>query len=31
MLERQTGSLPLSRAPDPREMGDGLTDPTRST
>lgn len=29
-LERQTGSLPLSRTPDAREMGDGLTDPTRS-
>jgi hypothetical protein len=29
-LERQTGSLPISRAPDAREMGDGLTDPTRS-
>ncbi|MCP1470976.1 MFS family permease [Sphingobium sp. OAS761] len=28
-LERQTGSLPLSRAPDAREMGHGLTDPTR--
>lgn len=31
MLERQTGSLPLSRAPDPREMGDPMTDPTRSS
>jgi len=30
-LERQTGSLPISRAPDAREMGDGLTDPTRSS
>ncbi|MBA4090597.1 MULTISPECIES: MFS transporter [Sphingomonadaceae] len=30
MLERQTGSLPISRAPDPREMGDPMTDPTRS-
>ncbi|BAV64297.1 MFS transporter [Sphingobium cloacae] len=31
MLERQTGSLPFSRAPDPREMGDPMTDPTRSS
>ncbi|MEG8221075.1 MFS transporter [Sphingomonas sp. HH69] len=31
MLERQTGSLPLSRAPDPREMADAMTDPTRSS
>jgi MFS family permease len=31
MLERQTGSLPISRAPDPREMGDAMTDPTRSS
>lgn len=30
MLERQTGSLPMGRAPDPREMGDAMTDPTRS-
>jgi MFS family permease len=28
-LERQTASLPISRAPDAREMGDGLADPTR--
>lgn len=28
-IERQTGSLPISRGPDAREMGDGLTDPTR--
>ena len=31
MLERQTGSLPISRAPDPREMADAMTDPTRSS
>jgi MFS family permease len=31
MLERQTGSLPLSRQADPREMGDPMTDPTRSS
>lgn len=31
MLERQTGSLPLGRAPDAREMGDPMTDPTRSS
>ncbi|WP_022682879.1 MFS transporter [Sphingobium bisphenolivorans] len=31
MLERQTGSLPLGRFADPREMGDPLTDPTRSS
>ena len=31
MLERQTGSLPISRAPDSREMGDPMTDPTRSS
>ncbi len=30
-LERQTGSLPLSRAPDAREMGEGWIDPTRSS
>ncbi|WP_031310304.1 MFS transporter [Sphingobium sp. C100] len=30
-LERQTGSLPISRAPDPREMGEGWIDPTRSS
>lgn len=30
-LERQTGSLPISRAPDAREMGDAMTDPTRSS
>jgi MFS family permease len=28
-LERQTASLPIGRAPDAREMGDGLADPTR--
>jgi len=31
MLERQTGSLPLGRSADPREMGDPMTDPTRSS
>ena len=31
MLERQTGSLPISRAPDAREIGDPMTDPTRSS
>ncbi|WP_242124593.1 MFS transporter [Sphingobium sp. Sx8-8] len=31
MLERQTGSLPLARSADPREMGDPMTDPTRSS
>lgn len=31
MLERQTGSLPISRAPDSREMSDPMTDPTRSS
>lgn len=31
LLERQTGSLPLSRFADPREMGDPMTDPTRSS
>ncbi len=31
MLERQTGSLPISRAPDAREMGEPMTDPTRSS
>lgn len=30
-LERQTGSLPLSRSPDAREMGEGWIDPTRSS
>ncbi len=30
MLERQTGSLPVSRSPDAREMGDPMTDPIRS-
>jgi len=30
MIERQTGSLPATRAPDPREMADAMTDPTRS-
>ncbi len=30
MLERQTGSLPISRGPDSREMGEPMTDPTRS-
>ncbi|MFB0872758.1 MULTISPECIES: MFS transporter [unclassified Sphingobium] len=28
-IERQTASLPISRGPDAREMGGGLTDPTR--
>ncbi|KFG89743.1 ABC transporter permease [Sphingobium herbicidovorans NBRC 16415] len=31
MLERQTGSLPIGRMPDVREMGDPMTDPTRSS
>ena len=31
MIERQTGSLPISRTPDPREIGDPITDPTRSS
>ena len=31
MLERQTGSLPISRMPDVREMDDPMTDPTRSS
>jgi hypothetical protein len=31
MLERQTGSLPISRMPDVRELGDPMTDPTRSS
>ena len=31
MLERQTGSLPIGRTPDPREMDDPMTDPTRSS
>ncbi|HWW65903.1 MAG TPA: MFS transporter [Sphingomonadaceae bacterium] len=31
MIERQTGSLPFSRTPGPREMADPLTDPTRSS
>lgn len=31
MLERQTGSLPVGRSPDPREMDDPMTDPTRSS
>jgi MFS family permease len=30
-LERQTASLPLSRSPDAREMGEGWIDPTRSS
>lgn len=30
MIERQTGSLPVSRLSTPREMADPLTDPTRS-
>jgi len=30
-IERQTGSLPIGRAPGPREMAEPLTDPTRST
>lgn len=31
MLERQTGSLPLARSTDPREMDDPMTDPLRSS
>ncbi len=31
MLERQTGSLPIGRMPDVREMDDPMTDPTRSS
>jgi MFS family permease len=31
MIERQTGSLPVSRLPTPREMADPMTDPTRSS
>ena len=31
MIERQTGSLPLGREPDPREMDDPMTDPNRSS
>jgi MFS family permease len=30
MIERQVASLPITRAPDPREMADAMTDPTRS-
>ncbi|MDB5687283.1 MAG: transporter [Rhizorhabdus sp.] len=30
MIERQTGSLPVTRASDPREMAEPMTDPTRS-
>ncbi|MGN5374911.1 MAG: MFS transporter [Sphingomonas hengshuiensis] len=30
MIERQTGSLPVTRLPGPREMADPMTDPTRS-
>lgn len=30
MIERQIASLPFTRAPDPREMADAMTDPTRS-
>jgi len=30
MIERQTGSLPITRAPDPREMAEPMTDATRS-
>lgn len=30
MIERQTGSLPITRLPGPREMADPMTDPTRS-
>jgi MFS family permease len=30
MIERQVASLPFTRAPDPREMADAMTDPTRS-
>jgi MFS family permease len=31
MIERQTGSLPATRALDPREMADPMTDPSRSS
>lgn len=31
MLERQTGSLPIGRMSDVREMDDPMTDPTRSS
>ncbi|AGH51123.1 major facilitator superfamily protein [Sphingomonas sp. MM-1] len=31
MIERQTGSLPWTRAPGAREMADPMTDPTRSS
>ena len=30
-IERQTGSLPISRAPDAREMSDNWIDPTRAS
>lgn len=30
-IERQTGSLPSTRAPDAQDMADPLTDPTRSS
>ena len=30
MIERQTGSLPFGRSPQPYEMEDPMTDPTRS-
>ncbi|SDD69525.1 Predicted arabinose efflux permease, MFS family [Sphingomonas sp. YR710] len=31
MIERQTGSLPATRALDPHEMAEPMTDPTRSS
>ncbi len=31
MIERQTGSLPVTRLPSSREMADPMTDPTRSS
>ncbi|MGE4323518.1 MAG: MFS transporter [Sphingobium sp.] len=31
MIERQTGSLPVSRGPDSREMADPMTDPNRAS
>ncbi|MBU3079196.1 MFS transporter [Sphingomonas quercus] len=30
-IERQTGSLPVTRTPSPRELADPMTDPTRSS
>ncbi|MET0363208.1 MAG: MFS transporter [Sphingobium sp.] len=31
MIERQTGSLPVTRATSPQEIGEPMTDPTRSS